>query len=114
MAFATFFRLCLLTSMALVPAACSAGSGDQNLGSGGGGSSETDADPPEDSGKSDVGEASATDVVEDKTCALTCSEDDRAVVGDEQSLRKLVSRLRRRLEPTRGGDWRSSHRDTAT
>lgn len=91
MAFATFFRLCLLTSMALVPAACSAGSGDQNLGSGGGGGSETDAETPEDSGKSDVGEASATDGTDDKTCALTCSEDYRAVVGCDDEIEQLCA-----------------------
>ncbi len=49
---------------------------------------------------------SAPEIVSCETLIRSLWPDDRAVVGDEQSLRKLVSRLRRRLEPARGGDWR--------
>lgn len=50
---------------------------------------------------------SAPEIVSCETLIRSLWPDDRAVVGDEQSLRKLVSRLRRRLEPTHsGGDWR--------
>jgi len=49
---------------------------------------------------------SAPEIVSCETLIRSLWPDDRAVVGDEQSLRKLVSRLRRRLEPAHGGDWR--------
>lgn len=51
--------------------------------------------------------ASAPEIVACETLIHAIWPADHALVGDEQNLRKLISRLRRRLEPQgAGNDWR--------
>ena len=55
-------------------------------------------------------DAQAPEIVPCEVLIREIWPEERGVVGDEQNLRKLISRLRRRLEPQgAGNDWRFIH-----